>query len=86
MAVTFLDILHSSDSFFFGLVSQHGAKGDVPNHTDMGDLCAVFLINNYTTPLVDFDADILKTQPAGIGSTANSDKDNISFKLEPDIV
>lgn len=47
----------------------------------MGDLGAVFLVNDDAASLVGFDADVLEAEASGVGSTADGDEDDICVKL-----
>lgn len=80
VAVALLDVLDSGDGLLLGLVGQHGAKGNVTDDTDVGDLGAVLLVNDKTAAVVLVDADVLETETLGVGATANGDQDDISVQ------
>lgn len=81
MAISLADVLNGRDTFLLGLVRQHGTKGDIADHTDMGDLSAVFLVDDDTAAFVSLNANIFKTEASGIGAAADRDEDNVGVKL-----
>jgi hypothetical protein len=60
VSVALLDVFDGGDSFFFGLVSEHRAKGAVTDHTDMGSSGAVLLVDHEPALLIDLKTGILK--------------------------
>lgn len=80
MAVALLDVLDNGNSLLLGLVSQHGAEGNVTNDADVGDLGAVLLVNDEAAALILVDADVLNVQTLGVGATADGDQDDISIQ------
>jgi hypothetical protein len=79
--VSLADVLNRCDTLLLGLVRQHSSEGDISNYADVGNLGAVFLVNDNAASLVGFDTNVLETKAGGVGSTANSDKDNVGIEL-----
>lgn len=82
MAISLADVFNGRNTFLLGLVRQHGAEGDIADHTDMGDLGAVFLVDDNTAAFVGLNADIFKTEASGIRAAANRDEDNVGIELK----
>lgn len=80
MSEALLDILHSRDGFFFGLVREHGAKRHVADAADVRDLGAVLLVDHQAFALIHLDADVLDPQPVGV--RAASDSNEYDFRFE----
>lgn len=80
VAVALLDVLDGGNGLLLGLVSQHGAEGNVTDNTDMGKLGAVLLVDDQTATVVLVNTDALEVQALSVGTTANGDQDNISIQ------
>ena len=80
VSVTGLDVLHGSDALFFGLVGEHGSKGDIADTLDSGDGSVELVINHDSAPVVDFQSNVFETKTLGVWSATNGDEDNIRLQ------
>jgi hypothetical protein len=80
VAVAGLDVFDGGNGLLLGLVGQHGAESAVTNDTDVGELGAVFLVDDQTATVVLLDANLLEVQALGVGATANGDQDNVGVQ------
>lgn len=80
VAVALLDVFDDSDGLLLGLVGQHGAEGNVTDHTDVGNLGAVLLVNDQTAAVILVDANVLEAQTLSVRATANGDQDDIGVQ------
>lgn len=80
VAVAGLDIFDGGNGLLLGLVGQHGTEGAVTNDTDVGKLRAVLLVDNQAATLILLDSNLLQVQAIGVGTTANSDQDNVGVQ------
>jgi hypothetical protein len=62
-------------------VRQHGTESGVTDGTDVRNLGAVLVVDDDTASLVKLNADVLETKSLGVGTTSNSNEDNIGVKL-----
>lgn len=81
VAVSLANVLDSGDTLLLGLVRQHSTEGNITDHTDMRDLCAVLLVNDDTAALVGLNTDVLEAKAGSVGSATDGDEDDVSVKL-----
>lgn len=79
MAVTLLDVLDNGNSLLLSLVGKHGAEGDITNTSDVGDLGSVLGVNDDTAAVVSLEANVLKAEAAGVGSSTNGNEDDVGL-------
>lgn len=82
VAVSLTDVLNRRDTFFFGLVRQHGAEGDITDHTDMRDLGAIFLVDDNAAALIGLDADVFEAEAGCVGAAADGNEDDVGVELK----
>ena len=80
MPVTRLEILHSGDTLFFGLVGKHGSKGDIADTLNSRDRGVELVINHDSAPVVDLNSNVLETETLDVWSATDGDKDDISLQ------
>lgn len=78
--------LNSDDSFIFSFVSQHGSFDDVSDGIDSFGWGLEFGVDWDTATLIELDSDVFETEVATVWTTADSDKENVTFKLKNNIV
>jgi hypothetical protein len=81
VAVTLLDVLDDSDGLLLSLVGKHRAEGDITNTSDVGDLGSVLGVDNDTAAVIVLKTDVLKAEASGVGSSADSNENNIGLNL-----
>ena len=81
VAVTLLDVLDGSNGLLLSLVGKHGAEGDITNAADVGDLGAVLGVDDDAAALILLETNVLEAETLGVGTAADSDKDNITLEL-----
>jgi hypothetical protein len=62
-------------------VGKHWAEGDITNTSDVGDLGSVLGIDNDTATVVVLKADVLEAEASGVGSSADSNENDIGLNL-----
>lgn len=82
MSIPLADILDGRDALFLRLVRQHSTEGDVTDHTNVGDLSAVLLVDDDTAALVSLNSNVLKAETGGVGPAADSNEDNVGINLK----
>lgn len=60
VSVTLGDVLDGSDGLLLGLVGKHGTESAVTDDANVGDLGAVFLVNNKTATVVSLETNVLE--------------------------
>lgn len=80
VTVTLLDVLNGGNSLLLGLVSQHGAEGNITNDTDVGDLSAELLVDDETTTVILVNANVLNVETLGVGATTDGNENNIGIE------
>jgi hypothetical protein len=63
-------------------VRKHGPEGGVTDAADVGDLGAVFRVDDHAATLVKLEADVLEAEAVGIRATADRNEDDVSVKLD----
>lgn len=81
VAVALLDVLDDSNGLLLSLVGKHGAEGDITNAANVGDLGAVLGVDDDTAALILLESNVLKAETLGVGTAANSDKNNVTLEL-----
>ena len=81
VAVAGFDVFYGGDAFFFGLVREHGAKGDVADTADVRVGRAVFRVDDDAAFFVRFDAHGFEVEIFSVGATSDGNEDDISFQL-----
>ncbi|EEQ37563.1 hypothetical protein CLUG_01685 [Clavispora lusitaniae ATCC 42720] len=81
VTMALLNELSSSNTFLLGLVSQHGAKSDVTNNTNMWFSSSVLGVNHQTSLLVSFQANGFVVQALGVWSSTNGHQQNVGIKF-----
>lgn len=73
-------------TLLFGLVGQHGTKGDISDALDVGNARVELRVDDNAALGVDLDTDRLEVESLGHGSSSNGNKDDIGLDLEVAIV
>lgn len=81
VAITLLDVLNHCDSLFLGLVGKHLAESAVADTADVGDLGAIFRIDNNPAALVELHTDVLEAESLSVGTTTDSHQNNVRLQL-----
>lgn len=81
VTVALVDVLDGSNSLLLGLVGEHGSESAVTDGADVGDLCAVFLVNDQAAPLVSLETNVVQTETRGVWAAADCDKYDVSVDL-----
>lgn len=82
MSVTVLDDLDGSDTLLLGLVGKHGAEGNISDTFDTLNGGVELVVDHNSSPFVGLDTNVLKTKVLGVGSSTDSNEDNVGFKLD----
>lgn len=82
VAVTLLDVLDDGNSLLLGLVSKHGAEGDITDTSDVGDLGSVLGVDDDTAALIGIEANVLEAEATNVRSSADGDEDDIRLDLQ----
>merc|ERR1712107_39382 len=81
VAVILCDELDGGDGLLFGLVGKHGTKGYIANDADVGDLGAVFLVDNNAAAVVGFEINVLEAKTGSVGAAADGDQDDVASRV-----
>lgn len=81
VTVALFDEFDGRDTFFFGFVGEHGAKGAVADDTNVREFRAVLFVDYETAFVVDFETDVFKTETGGVGAAPDGYKDDVCVEL-----
>jgi len=76
------DHLRDSETFIFGLVSQHRSESNITNASDVGDVGLELRVDDNAATVINLNTDVFKAKTFSEGTTTNGEKDNISFQLK----
>mmetsp|Transcript_7269 Transcript_7269/g.26348 ORF Transcript_7269/g.26348 Transcript_7269/m.26348 type:complete len:435 (+) Transcript_7269:289-1593(+) len=74
------DVLHARDAVLLGLVREHGARDDVTNGVDGGNV-GLELVVDQNTAAVHLDPEVLEAETLGEGPPADRHEDDVSLHV-----
>ena len=76
-----LEVLSSGNALLLSLVSEHRAECRIANAGDTLHARAELVVNNDAAPVVELDANLIKSQAGGVWSATYGDQDDVRVEL-----